>query len=508
MFKTEPVYDAKSARTMENRMKKNLGIPRLLLLEAAGLMSAKSIQTHFPTGLVTIITGYGEKAAVGFATARHLFAEGRQICLINTVERRIYKGNTKTMWMTIKKLDCNDAKDIPRASSVIVDAILGTEFTGKLSPKTKKMIVKMNKSLIPIVALDIPTGLSSDLAAIPDEIAVMASRTLCFGFKRICHVLYPAASYVGFQETLSLGLIHEMKNRKSHDMFSHKNSGDISCKIESVFSCHLPGRINTGHKNTFGHTLVIGGSSGYLGAPILAGVAALGVGVGLVTVVMPEKAMQLGSPCYPPELMVTTPTNSQLKFQARDADFILRLISKKKITSIAIGMGIGDHTIEFLENLLTRVSVPVVIDGEALAIFSKKIALKSELVFGTPHPGEFQKYFSPSSINPTIFTLEKTAKKLHMQLAYKSVTPIVTDSERTFVFEKSYSSLAKAGSGDVLSGIIAGLAGQGFGKLSLPAAVWIHHAAGKKLHEKALDYAATAQDIAVACREIVREISS
>ena len=504
MIQTEPIFKARALKNLELFMESQCRIPKLLLMESAGILSAKKINCYYPNGAITIVAGKGGNGGYGFAVARHLYAIGRQVTIVTLTESMSYRNETRTMWRAVETLAIPVFDFLPKKTDVFIDAIFGIGFRGELPETIAEIILKMNHSSIPIVSLDIPSGLTADSQKSPN-VAIRATRTLCYGFKKICHVLHPASNLVGQLEVVQIGLITEAKPpswRSDKQLVSRDSSGSI----QAVVNCQLPKRSKAGHKNTFGHVLIIGGSLGLLGAPILAGIGALRAGAGLVTVIVPFQAMAMGKPEYPPELMVSAVPSSGASFTENDADFILKFIQHKKIASIVIGNGLGPNSCELVIKILENISIPVVVDADALEVFLKKFLPKSDIIIATPHPGEFQKYFDSSTPSPDITMLKGITKKLGIQLVFKSVTPVAICEEEIFIFPKSFSSLAKAGSGDILAGLIGGLLAQGLGAKSVVFALWILKMAGCKLDQAGLARPATAQEISLACREVIQDM--
>jgi len=185
----------------------------------------------------------------------------------------------------------------------------------------------------------------------------------------------------------------------------------------------------------------------------------------------------------------------------------LDYIQKRKITSMAIGMGLGqgDQIKPFLSALLEQTDIPLVIDADGLAVFEKwKKPTQGRLIIATPHPGEYETYFQNEGESIELTELTQKAKNLGIQITFKSTTPIVTDGDRSWIIPNCYSSLAKAGSGDVLAGILASFVAQGFGNSAAPLAVWVHNQIGRELNQRGEAYVCTASDIAHLCRDVLK----
>ena len=499
MLKTISVMGAGDLKQLERDMKTQFAVPEVALMECSGLQSALFIQKYYPKGEVFLFLGKGGNAGDGMSTARHLYALGRVVKIIFIDGEALFKDATLAMYESIKRLNLSRVVGIDRqdgVEGVIVDAVFGSGFRGPVSEPYLSFFKQMKESSLDVISLDLPSGLEADSSHIIEG-AMLADHTLMFGYYRLAHVLPPALS--------SMGRIHRMEI--GHFPLSEANSS----KIQVLYGATMPKRKEAGHKKTFGHVLIIGGSNGMIGAPILSGIAALRSGAGLVSVIVPELALKASRPEYPPELMLLGLPGSQLNFSLSDTPFVLDYIQKRKITSMAIGMGLGqgDQIKPFLSAILSQTDIPLVIDADGLAVFEMwEKPNHTRFIIATPHPGEYKAYFRNERESVEIIALMQKAKDLGIQIAYKSTTPIVTDGERAWIIPKSYSSLAKAGSGDVLAGILASFLGQGFGESAAALAVWVHNQIGRELNRRGESYVCTASDIANLSCDVIKSMES
>ena len=495
MITASPVLYAQELKEIELNMATQKGIPTILLMESAGLQSALFINMQYPTGQIIVVLGKGGNAGDGLATARHLCALGRTVQLVFTTSQDQFTGDAKTMLEATKYLPlCSESTNLSKAI-VIVDALYGSGLNRDLTEADIKIIKEVNDSPADVISLDVPSGLRAD-SFDADSPFVHATHILAFGSYKLCH--FQLSDRVAPMPNLHL--IH----------IGHLIDSVVRInKTEFIESITLPPRLETGHKNSFGHVLIIGGSPGLVGAPILAGMAALKSGAGLVTVMVPSASLASSRPDYPPEIMLTCPPGSGLQFEEHDTPFILEFIKKKKISCLAIGMGLGEgkKTEQFVKAIVEKTSIPVVIDADALSIFKNWTLQPNRLIMAMPHPGEYAKHFNNENLKISLDLIKIKARALGIQIVYKSATPLVTDGSHTYLTRKSYSSLAKAGSGDVLAGITASFVAQGFDKESLPAAVWVHNRIGSELNASKQTYTATAADIANTCQKVIMKIT-
>lgn len=494
MLKTIPVMHAEDLKQLEREMKTQFAVPEIALMECSGLQSALFIEKYYPKGDVFIFLGKGGNAGDGMSAARHLYALGRAVKLIYIGGEALFKDATLVMYESLKALNLPKVKGIDAKEGVIVDAVFGSGFRGPVSEPCLSFFKQMKESSLDVISLDLPSGLEADSSKIIEG-AVQATHTLVFGYYRLCHVLQPAISLMGRLHRVEIG----------HFPLSRADFPNI----QVLESATMPERQESGHKNTFGHVLIVGGSNGMIGAPILAGIAALRSGAGLVSVIVPELALRSSRPDYPPELMLLGLPGSQLNFSLSDVSFVLDYIQKRKISSMALGMGLGqeDQIKPFLSALLEQTDIPLVVDADGLAVFEKwKKPTQGRLIIATPHPGEYETYFQNEGKSVELTALTQKAKELGIQITYKSTTPIVTDGDRSWIVPNCYSSLAKAGSGDVLAGILASFLAQGFGDSAATLAVWVHNQIGRELNRRGEAYVCTASDIAHLSRDVLKRM--
>jgi len=484
-----------------------IGIIGPILMENAGLQVVKSMLAKFPQiskEKITIVAGKGNNGGDGFVVARHLYNRGADPLVLLLASRDEVKGDAAVNLRIAAKSgikirevcslqDWDLEKDKIFESSLLVDAIFGTGLTSAAQGLYATAIEDINKSRAYKIAVDIPSGLSSDTFLIIGP-CVKADLTVTLAAPKIAHIFPPAEEYIGELVVADIGippfLLDDQKLK-------------LELVEEKTILPYFEKRKKDTHKGTYGHLFILSGSLGKTGAAIMAGKAALKMGAGLVTVGVPESCLSIVAHSMVElmtEPLAETPANT---LSDKALDKVLSLLEGKD--ALLIGPGISTHksTAEFVLSLLPKLSLPTVIDADALNILaSKPERLKSlpKPVVLTPHPGEFARLLNFSTRDVLERKLElapQFAQEYGAFLVLKGYRTLVATPEgEVYVNPTGNPGMATAGSGDVLSGMIASMIIQEKNPLAaILAAIYVHGLSGdigaEKLGEKAL----TAGDI-------------
>ena len=449
---------------------KNFPISSTDLMEKAGSKCYEWIIKQFPdpSRHIHVCCGMGNNGGDGLVIARLLLEKGFQVqtYLICFSEKRSddFKVNLTRlteMKASIKEVRQGDDFPVIHKEDLIIDAIFGIGL--KRSPKgfTKDYIQHMNASGATLISIDIPSGLFAASQVQDKEAVVKSNYALSFQVPKLAFLLPDHQSYIKYWKILDieLDLAYLEKVESMHHFVDHKFITDF-IKTRKRFS----------HKGTYGHSLLMGGSFGKVGAMILASKAALKAGSGLVSTYIPKcgyTAMQTSNP----EVMVEVDDEKYLQF----------FNVKTKPDAIGIGPGLGTHlkTKKGFVEFVMHCKIPMVIDADGLNIISEyddllKIIPKDSIL--TPHPKEFQRL-----VGSWTDDYEKIAKqidlssKLQCVVVLKGAYTSIAYNGKLYFNSSGNPGLATAGSGDVLTGIITGLLAQGY--TSLQAAilgVYIH----------------------------------
>lgn len=482
-------------------------VPSLAIMESAGRAVLNFILSHCASYLnkkILIVVGSGNNGGDGLVLARNLLNFNLKTKVLLTKEPSFLKAEARDCcdsflksngdWEVVKDLTSLEKILKSGEYSLIVDAIFGTGFKGKPEGLIEAVIKLLNKyskkKEIPILAIDLPSGICSDSAVVLGE-AISATYTLALQCLKPAHLLYPATEYSGDLFCADIGIANylpEIKDIK-RELIEEGFVSDL-LKNNKAFSANS-------HKGRRGHLVVFGGSEGKFGAAKLSAETALKSGAGLVTLAFFEKDASKLSPKLKELMCVGVKA---------EKDNILKTLKNKDAVVIGPGFGTSDAAQNLLKIVLevsAELNLPIVIDADAINILSANPAWQKSLpkkaVF-TPHPAEMARLISStvSAVQENrLEVAEEMAKKLNSVVILKGARTIICREEHgIFINPTATAVLGTAGTGDVLSGIIGAFMSQGFE--TLPAsiiAVYIHGLAAEFLEQKLGPYGILASDI-------------
>ena len=384
-----------------------------------------------------------------------------------------------------------EKKDFPEIpeEAVILDGIFGTGLSRPASGIAEAVIEYINHSGNRIVSIDVPSGLYVDKSNAPQDSIIQADKVLTFQFPKISFFYPENAPFVPDYEVVDIALeqavIDEMPAR--HFL--------LTPKVLRM----LKKRDKFGYKNTFGHALIVGGSYGMTGAPVLSSKASLRIGAGLVTNYLPKCAYTISQTAVP-EVMTLT---------AGKKKHIDSIEVPAKINAVGIGMGLGQHpdTEKAFKKFLKAYDKALLLDADALNILAKHknwwkyIPANSVL---TPHEGEFKRLVGEWKNDTEKWAkVKQFASDLGSIVVLKGAYTVISDGEFFYINPVANPALATAGSGDVLSGIITGLLAQGYQAMEATLlGVYLHSQTAEKYVKKHPDYSMIATDIIDGLKEI------
>ncbi len=426
---------------------------------------------------IHVFCGIGNNGGDGLVIARHLYQQGYNVnCyVVNFSEKRTEEFLTN--YNRLKELGewpivIHGENEFPKIAfdDFVVDAIFGNGLARKPDGFTKKLIQYINKTNVFTLAIDFPSGLFSDTSVIDNESVLKASHTLTFQTPKLAFLLPENKEFVNTWEVIDIGLdenfIHNLKP-KTHYITK-----------KDIITLYIP-RNKWAHKGNFGHSLIIGGSFGKIGAVTLATKAALKVGSGLVSAYLPK--------CGYPILQISVP-EAMVEVDNDTALTYFNFKTKPTVIGIGPGMGTAEKTALGFEKFLKENKLPLVIDADGINLLSKNQSLliltpKNSIL--TPHPKELERLIGNwkndfDKLNKAC----KFSKENSIILVLKGAHTVTIDGESMYFNSTGNPALATAGSGDVLTGLITGLIAQGYEPLS--AAIF-----GVYLHGKTADLALT-----------------
>jgi len=433
------------------------------LMESAGAHAAEWILDQLHPKAAVVLAGPGGNGGDAFVVARHLLLAGVRV---QTFTRRSVEACVPLTQIMAKRLvdlepsreivtfDQASIEDALKTADCVIDGLFGSGLTRPLAEDDAAICHLLNASDVVKVSLDVPSGVSSDTGILP-ECVVRADITLAMAFYKPCHWLYPAAA--------SCGDVHVVGVDYPQAALANVLP-TASVPDTQAVAAMLPTRSLTGHKGTFGHVLVIAGSQGMTGAAILCARGALRAGAGLVTVALPEAIAPVIQAAVPE---ATTLPLSDCEGRLADTSLLERLLpAMQRADVIAIGPGLGRDpaTLEIVRRILNTSAVKLVIDADAIHALVGHDDLVTSMAGRavlTPHPGEFATLIGSTANDVDVQRFDQVAAFIaahRAHLVLKGRPTVIGLPDRPLIVNPTGNTgLGTGGSGDVLTGLMAGL---------------------------------------------------
>jgi hydroxyethylthiazole kinase-like uncharacterized protein yjeF len=440
------------------------GVASLTLMENAGAAVAEEIARRFEPCTVAVLCGPGNNGGDGFVAARHLAERGWDVRLALVGRRDALKGDAAAMADLWQGGDEPLTPHVFDDANLVIDALFGAGLSRALEGSVKETVLALNHSHIPVVAIDVPSGLHGDLGRALDEVCVEADLTVTFFRKKPAHVLMPGRMKCGEVIAVDIGIPENVLDIIQPRIFQNG---------PQLWGADFPWPDPMGHKYGRGHCVVVSGPAHATGAARLAARGALRAGAGLVSVASPLDAVDINAASLT-AIMVKP---------FKGAGGLDELLKDKRLNTVVIGpgCGVGRATRELVAAALAHDCASVV-DADALTSFaenpSELFRLLHENCVLTPHEGEFERLF-PGLLKKSQNRIE--AARAAAALAKCTVllkgadTVIAARNRAVIVNTNAPPTLATAGSGDVLAGFIGGMLAQGLDSHTAAAiAAWLH----------------------------------
>ncbi len=500
-------------RDMEREVMARVGMSSLLLMEHAALACLRALEEIAPAGShVLFVCGPGNNGGDGCATARLWRQRGGRATVWLAAPPDSLLGDAGAQARLLRHCGAEIvpcAERVPQAPGdavAIVDALFGTGLQRALEGNAAALVRAINAAELPVVAVDIASGIDGEDGQVRGE-AVRAHTTVTFHRPKPGHYLYPGRAHAGRLIVADIGIRPEWEQVPGHRVLAR---GDIAAL--------LPARPRTGHKGTFGHVLVVAGSRGMAGAATLCAEAVLRAGVGLVTVACPRGIVPIVQQRVPCAMAVGLEEEDGC-IAASAAEALRKAAGGKDALAIGPGIGAGQGVAEALASLWA-LPVARVIDADALNALARADALPKfgERAVLTPHPGEMGRLLHmeiAAVIGDPVTAAKALAEKTGAVALLKGATTVIAEGGEGRALESCTFNLtgsdgmATGGSGDVLTGLIAGLLAQGMpGCDAASVAAWLHGRAGELCERWIGQRAMTATDLLAALPEALREAES
>jgi len=483
------VVTAKEMQAIDRRAISELGIPSLVLMENAGVAVVKELEREFGElegKRCLILVGRGNNGGDGLVAARHLLNRGAKVKVFLAAEERELSPDCKFNLDIFKKIQgeihvlsqpvLSKLKINLALNDLVIDALLGTGFSGELKGMMPEVIEMVNECRTPVVSVDIPSGVDPTTGAVRGP-GVRAALTVVLGWLKTGLVLYPGREYCGKIRVVDIGIPKILAANIKRYLTN-----------EQIMS-ELPARPGWGHKGTFGHCLVAAGSKSMTGAAYLTSQALLRAGAGLVTLAVPESIRSQ----FPPSevIVVPVPDGGNGYMGTSSIELLLKLMEKKDVLVVGPGLGSAPETESVVRALLENWQGPLVLDADGLNQLKDRSWLQAlpetvrrKWVF-TPHPGELSRLMKvpTAEVNANRMEIAWTAyQELGVNMVLKGAPTIIAGDSRMYINSTGNPAMGTAGMGDVLTGIIGGLLAQGMDPfLAAAAGVYAHGKAGDYL---------------------------
>jgi NAD(P)H-hydrate epimerase len=461
-------------------------IPSSVLMENAGRAVAESVLRNYPkVQRIAVLAGKGNNAGDGFVAARYL-SKNKSVTLFLFGDPERLKGDALSNFQALRSFpvkieefhETSPALNFPNFSSfdLLIDAVFGTGLKGVVEEFYQRIIETANGSGVPILAVDIPSGLDANSGK-PLPVAIRASRTVTMGLPKVGLLAPSAYEFVGELEVADIGYPPEL-------LFREGLKGHL---LEpSDFKALLPPRKKDSHKGTYGKVLVIAGSLRYRGAANLAAFASLKVGAGLAVLALP-RSLCLRNVRKPDEVIhLPLPETEDYTISLQALETALNEAEDSK--AVVLGPGLSQHpsTRDFVLKFLKENPTPTLLDADGLNACASQpevlLSTPAPLIL-TPHPGELSRLLKVRTAEiqeDRVGVCLKAALDFDSIVVLKGFRTVIGDPAGNFYINPTGNpGMASGGMGDVLAGTIGGLLAQGVTPLeACTLGVYAHGLAG------------------------------
>jgi ADP-dependent NAD(P)H-hydrate dehydratase / NAD(P)H-hydrate epimerase len=495
-----PLPDAEAMRAIDRWAIDERGVPSLDLMERAGAGVARAVEELAPDGPVTVVCGKGNNGGDGLVAARLLRQAGRTVTVLTVTSPEELPGDARENLLRLPgdppvRLQAGDggfngesgrSGAVVRSASeamgrlarptAVVDALLGTGFAGEPHGAVAEAIDAIEAAGAPVVSVDVPSGVDASTGVVSGK-AVPATVTVTFHAAKPGLWIHPGKARAGRVETIDIGI------PRGAPALATAAVGLIGPTVLAG----LPRRGPSSTKFSSGHVLVVGGSRGLTGAPRMAGTAAMRAGAGYVTACIPASLQAILASGGQPELMTHGLPDEDGSLSAAGVEDALQVAGRGGSLALGPGLGRDPGALEFARELARRAPVPLVLDADGLNAHAGRLA---ELVRRqaptvlTPHAGELGRLLELASEeieHERLRHVRAAAELAQAVVVLKGDDTLIAHPAGPVAVSPGDSpALATAGSGDVLTGVIAALLAQGLETFTAAtAAVWMHAEAGR-----------------------------
>ncbi len=448
-----------------------LGIPGGSLMERAGAEMARVALEDYAPGRVLVVAGGGNNGGDGFVIARELHRAGAEVAVLATKDD--YEGDPGTNFEALRNLGVRFVgsdelgADLGGAD-LVVDALLGTGFSGEVREREARIIEEMNASTAPILAVDIPSGVDGTTGEVQGA-AVRADLTVCAHAAKAGCVISPGREHAGEVVAVDIGIPPEADVEPSL----------LWTDVDSLRG-RIPRTAEPAHKYSAGALLVVAGSRRTTGAPQMVVRGAERTGCGIVFLATSESSAPAVDLELTEALVHGVPEDEEGYVTSAALEQILKLAERTSGLAVGPGMGTGDEGRRLVEGILNEVELPVLLDADAVTNLAGTgaLAMRSAPAVITPHAGELGRLLEAGAKEVSARRLRSArsaAEQYGCCVLLKGSDTLVVEGGRVAVNSTGNVALATAGTGDVLSGVIGALLSRGMDAYEAArAGAWAH----------------------------------
>lgn len=493
------IVDSTQMKQCDKNTIEYFGVPSLVLMERAALSVVEEMEHCYMVSSskkeILLVCGYGNNGGDGLAAARMLWQKGCFVTVVMPPEAKRVSPETKVQLSILEKYQIPVLHQIPdKPFGLVVDALFGIGLTRELTGIYREFVMKMNEMDAVKVAIDIPSGIHGDSGAVMG-VGFYADLTVTFAFMKLGLLLFPGAQYAGRVIRKEIGI-------DSHSFLSELPQ--VFCLDRSDLAS-IPSRKVRSNKGSYGKVLTIAGGKNMAGAAFLSAKASYLTGTGLVKVLTPEENRIILQQLLPEAILETyEQTADNLEdFSIEFSNNLKKCISWASVIVAGPGLGTKALVSDVIRTVLMNAAVPVILDADGLNSISAHphwLLEAERTVIVTPHLGEMARLTGKDIKviqNNLMETACEFAREYHVICVLKDARTITALPDgRVWVNTSGNNGMATAGAGDVLTGVIAGLVGQGMEpELAAPVGVYLHGAAGDVMAAEKGAYSLMAQDI-------------
>ncbi|MFA7332080.1 MAG: NAD(P)H-hydrate dehydratase [Candidatus Delongbacteria bacterium] len=457
------ILSLEEMRDLDRRASEELGLPSICLMENAGRGCAEAILDHLEHeggSQVTICCGGGNNGGDGYVIARCLANAGIDVLVLAAVPGALLSGDAAVMRgvverMELQIIDLEPEGDLPdlRDTDLIVDALLGTGATGAPRGVIQRLIAAISDGHVPVWSIDVPSGVNADTGEVPG-VVIQAEATLTMAAPKRGLLLPPGRDFAGELTVVDIG--YSVDQLLEGEPWARAEEHELAALI--------PPRAPSGHKGDFGKVLLLAGSPGMAGAALLCSRAVLRCGAGLARLASDEEVIRQIAGHMPEVLTLPLPAESGKKRLER----LLKALEWADILVVGPGLGRSEETRTLVRELVCQSPVPVVLDADGLDAFRGKLELLAEREADlclTPHAAEFDRLTGGDPLalpSQRLLSALELATQHELTVVLKGAPSAILSSAGEVLLNRTGNdALATGGAGDVLTGMIAGLAVQG-----------------------------------------------